>query len=280
MEDGSSSECDRVYALLLRQAAQLSMKRRKNISLYVHQTGRADAASIVFLHGLGLSGAMWQPQFERLPDFHCLAPDLPEHGKSADLGPLTLKDASKQVADVIRTYTPNGRAHVVGLSLGGTVAVRMLLDVPEVIDHVMISGTAARLDPIFANFNMMMGFLHSDQLAQLIFMQSNIPQQYHHLVLEGVRTVKPAAFHHFSQEVTQIELPHQVHVPMLITVGQNETFVVQQAAREMNRTIQGAKGVVVPRVGHIWNLEAPDLFTDTVRSWVTDTPLPPTFRAL
>jgi pimeloyl-ACP methyl ester carboxylesterase len=51
-----------------------------------------------------------------------------------------LKDASRQVADVIGNYTPNGRAHVVGLSLGGAVAVRMLLDGPEVLEHVMISG--------------------------------------------------------------------------------------------------------------------------------------------
>src|SRR6266700_1932563 len=255
-------------------------KRRKSMPLYVHRAGRADAASIVFLHGLGLSGAMWQPQFQRLPDYQCLAPDLPGHGKSADLGPLTLKDASRQVADLIGKYTPNGRAHVVGLSLGGAVAVRMLLDVPEVIDHVIVSGAATRLDPVFANFTTMMGFLNPDQLAQLIFLQSNIPQHYHHLVLEGVRPVKATAFSHFSHEVTQIELPHQVHVPMLITVGQNETFVVQQAAHEMNRTIQGAKGVMVPGVGHIWNLEAPDLFTETVRSWVTDAVLPQAFIAL
>jgi pimeloyl-ACP methyl ester carboxylesterase len=250
------------------------------MSLYVHQAGRADAASIVFLHGLGLSGAMWQPQFQRLPDYQCLAPDLPAHGKSANLGPLTLKDASRQVADLIREYTPMGRAHVVGLSLGGAVAVRMLLDVPEVTDHVMVSGAATRLDPVFANLNTMMGYLHPDQLAQLIFLQSNIPQQYRPLVLEGVRTVKPAAFGHFSHEVRRIELPRQVHVPLLVTVGQNEYFVAQQAAREMSTTIQGAKGVMVPGVSHIWNLETPDLFTDIVRFLVTDTPLPQALRAL
>jgi pimeloyl-ACP methyl ester carboxylesterase len=256
------------------------MKRRKNMPIYVHQAGPADATSIVFLHGLGLSGAMWQPQFQRLPDYQCLAPDLPEHGNSAALGPFTLKDASSQVADLIRKYTPHGRAHVVGLSLGGAVAVRMLLDVPEVIDHVLVSGVPARLDPGLASVNGMMGFLSPNQLAQLIFLQSNIPQDYRHLVLEGVRTVKPAAFRHFGQEVTQVELPHQAHVPMLITVGQNETLVVQQAAREISTTIQGAKGVMVPGVGHIWNLEAPDLFTKTLRSWVTDTPLPQTLRAV
>ena len=91
---------------------------------YVHQAGLADATSIVFLHGLALSGAMWQPQFERLPDYQCLAPDLAEHGNSAEPGPFSLKEASRQVAELIRKYTLNGCAHVVGISLGGAVAVR------------------------------------------------------------------------------------------------------------------------------------------------------------
>jgi len=223
---------------------------------------------------------MWQPQFERLPDYQCLAPDLAEHGNSAGLGPFRLKEASRQVAELIRKYTPNGRAHVVGISLGGAVAVRMLLDVPDVIDHALVSGAPTRLDPVLASFNGMMSFLHPEQLAQLIFLQSNIPRNYHQLVREGVRTVKPAAFSHFGQEVTQIELPQQAHRPMLITVGQNENFVVQQAARKMSTTIQGAKVVMVRGVSHIWNLEAPDLFTETVRSWVTGTPLPQALRAV
>ena len=250
------------------------------MSLYVHQAGRADGASIVFLHGLGLSGAMWQPQFQSLPDYQCLAPDLPEHGNSADIGPFTLKDASRQVADLIRKYTSHGRAHVVGLSMGGAVAIRMLHDVPEVMDHVMVSGTGSRVDAISSSLNAMMGFLNPDQLAQLIFLQSNIPKRYHNLVVEGLRAVKPAAFQHFSYELAQVEMPQNVHAPLLITVGQNENFVVQQAAREMRIAIPGAKGVMVPGVGHIWNLEAPDLFTETVRSWVTDAELPQAFIAL
>ncbi len=249
------------------------------MQLYVHQTGRADAGSIVFLHGLGLSSAMWQPQFQRLPDYQCLAPDLPEHGKSAALGPFTLKDASRRVAELIRNYTPTGRAHVVGLSLGGAVAVRMLLDEPDVLDHVLISGAATRSTAVFAGLNTMMGFLTPHQLADLIFWQSHIPTPSHHLVREGVRTVKPAAFGHFSQELGQIELPKTAQVPLLVTVGQQEAFVVQQSAREMRRCIQHAKGVMAPGMGHLWSLEAPDLFTQAVRCWVTDTVLPEAFIA-
>jgi pimeloyl-ACP methyl ester carboxylesterase len=133
---------------------------------------------------------------------------------------------------------------------------------------------------VYAGFNTMMGFLRPQQLAELIFLQSHIPKPYHNLVFEGVQTVKPAAFRHVSYELAQIELPQQVHAPLLITVGQKETFMVQKVAREMSMTIQSAKGVMVPGMRHIWNLEAPDLFTDTVRSWVTDAALPQSFTAL
>jgi len=49
--------------------------------------------------------------------------------------------------------------------------------------------------------------------------------------------------------------------------------MAHRAARELRQTLP-AKAVMAPGVGHIWNLEAPDLFTETVRAWVTDRPLP------
>ena len=120
------------------------------MSLSVREAGPVDAPTRVFLHGGGLSGAMWQLQLERLHEYHRLALDLPERGNSAIIGPFTFADASRQVADLIRERVPNGRTHLVGLSNGGAVAVRLVRDVPEVIDHVMISGTAARINSSLA----------------------------------------------------------------------------------------------------------------------------------
>ena len=124
------------------------------MALYLREAGPKDAPCIVFLHGLWLSSLMWQPQIERLAqDFHCLAPDLPEHGKSTDIGLLTLKNTSQVLANLIRAHTPHGRAHIVGLSLGGAVALNLLRDVPEVVDHLMVSGTAARFSPLIARLS-------------------------------------------------------------------------------------------------------------------------------
>lgn len=53
------------------------------MALYLQETGSVTAPTIVFLHGGGGAGWMWQPQVEQLSDFHCLVPDLPEQGQAA-----------------------------------------------------------------------------------------------------------------------------------------------------------------------------------------------------
>jgi pimeloyl-ACP methyl ester carboxylesterase len=249
------------------------------VSLYVREAGPCDAPAVLFLHGLGLSGAMWQPQFERLADdYHCLAPDLPECGNSAASGPFTLKDASRGVADVIRERIPGRSAHVVGLSIGGAVALQMLCDEPQVLDQLLVSGTATRLPPFFDRLNRLdeksVRLLNRERLAESLLGQYHVPQAYRSLLLADLRKAEPEALRHVSQALTKVKLPTERQVPTLIVVGQEEPFVTKHSAYEISRALPGATCVLVPGVGHLWNLEALDLFTQTVRAWMQDEPLP------
>ena len=248
------------------------------MSLYVREAGSRDAPTIVFLHGGPLSSAMWLPQFERLTDYHCLAPDLPEQGKSADIGPFTLEDAARRVAELIRQRVPGGRAHVVGLSAGAAVAVRLLYDAPEVVDHMLASGAPTRISPFLAKLNDLnepvIRWLGPERLTNLVMQQFHISQEYRPLILEGISESKPEFIRHYDHELTKIVLPGEARAPLLITVGQKETIPAKRAACELSRKIVGARGVMVPDVGHVWNLETPDLFAETVRAWVTSSPLP------
>ena len=46
--------------------------------LFTHEIGPSTASTLVFLHGGGGAGWMWQPQIEVLKnDYHLLVPDLP-----------------------------------------------------------------------------------------------------------------------------------------------------------------------------------------------------------
>jgi pimeloyl-ACP methyl ester carboxylesterase len=250
------------------------------MSLFVREAGPSDAPTLLFLHGLGLSGAMWQPQFERFADaYHCLAPDLPGCGNSPACGPFTLKDAGWRVAALIRERVPRGMAHVIGLSLGGAVAFQLLRDEPEVVDHLLVSGTAAQLPPsldlVYRRNEQRLSEMNQDRLAEVLLRPHHIPQAYRTVLLSDLRKVTPEALWHFIQALTQASLPPDMPVPTLLVVGAEEPFVIQRAVYAMSRATPSARAVYVPGLGHFWNLEAPDLFTRTVRAWIRDEPLPP-----
>ena len=85
---------------------------------------------------------------------------------------------------LIREKTPHGHAHIVGLSLGVLVALGLLRDVPDVIDHLLVSGcgTAARLGPLIATASLigksLLSLLKPAPLLSLALRQSKIPQPY------------------------------------------------------------------------------------------------------
>ncbi len=106
-------------------------------------TGRLDAPAIVFLHGTRLSRAVWSPQLEALGDeFLAIALDLPGHGERASER-FSLDGAVEIVAGAIRDAAAGKRAVVVGLSLGGYVAMALAARHPELVRGLVIAGASA-----------------------------------------------------------------------------------------------------------------------------------------
>lgn len=97
----------------------------------------------MFLHGTRLTGAAWAGQAATLgDDFHCLAPDLPGHG-TVERRPFTLDGAAAEVADLIARDAHGGRAVLVGLSLGGYVAMTVAARWPARVTGLVVSGATA-----------------------------------------------------------------------------------------------------------------------------------------
>lgn len=105
--------------------------------------GPADAPAIVFVHGTRLSRSQWSAQMRLLSTrFRCIAVDLPGHGVLAGEA-FTRAAAADVVASAIEAETADGRAVVVGLSLGGYVAIDTADRHPERIAGLVLSGCSA-----------------------------------------------------------------------------------------------------------------------------------------
>ena len=66
--------------------------------------------------------------------------------------------------------------------------------------------------------------------------------------------------------------------PTLVVVGEKEPGISKRHARTICRSAEGMVGKIVRGVGHVWNLEAPDLFNEMVRAWLSGKPLPSTLQ--
>lgn len=249
--------------------------------LHIDETGTPGAPTILFLHGAGASGWMWKLQIAALLDFHCLNVDLPGHGKSNSVPWLTLADTADQIAAIIRTRATNGRAHIVGLSLGGYLALVLLERHAELVDRVVASGITAAPMPNRAFLQPQLALLSVVMKTRwLVNMQARalrLSPDMQAAFTENLLAMSMQAYRRIYEEAAEFRVPPslgQVHNPTLIVAGSRESSIVLQAVDVIPRTMPNAQGRLAPGLRHGWNVEAPDLFNAMLRAWITNASLP------
>lgn len=104
------------------------------------EQGRGDA--VLLLHGLGGSHDDWRLQ---LPEFakryRVIVPDLRGFGASGRREPFTIQQHARDMLALMAALEVP-RAHVVGLSMGGAVAIEMALASPASVASLVLANTA------------------------------------------------------------------------------------------------------------------------------------------
>lgn len=265
-------------------------------SLFSRSYGPANAPVIVFLHGGGVSGWMWEPVMAQLPGYHCIALDLPESGGSAGIGPFSMALAAEKVAETIRQQAPGQRAHLVGLSEGAQVGVQLLATAPEVLQKALLSspllkpipGTGWASSPALLAWTYRLSippFRNADWWIRLnMKYATGIPEAYFPQFKQSFQQTSESGFVNLMVANQRYRLPEglaRASAPTLVVVGSKEYSAMKDSARELAAALPQAKAAQVnlgPKASlaseHNWALSAPDLFAQTVRAWIEDGPLP------
>jgi pimeloyl-ACP methyl ester carboxylesterase len=258
------------------------------MTLFIQEFGSANATTIVFLHGGGVGGWMWKPQIAQLKDeYHLLVPDLPEHGQSAEVKPMTLQNAATQVAELIRTRAHGGRAHIVGLSLGAQTTIELLSQTPELIDRAVASGPLMRPLPGIGTTNLMAKmywpFRNATWLVKWNMKGLGVPEEYFEDFRKDTAALTIDGFVRMTLANGNNHVPanlQRVTAPTLLLVGEKELKIMKESVRDLLAAMPSAKGYVVTGAIHNWSMQLPELFTQTVRAWITGQGLPGAFVAL
>src|SRR5450756_1293621 len=90
--------------------------------------------TLLLLHGAFSSHREWDLVSTYLSSYHLLVPDLPAHGRSTSANiPFTIPDTAALLADLVTKRAKNGKADIIGLSLGGYTAIYTAQKYPNLI---------------------------------------------------------------------------------------------------------------------------------------------------
>ncbi len=241
-----------------------------------HPEGKTVA---LLLHGLGSTGDSWQLQFPALRMAGCrpIAPDVPGFGESRFAnGSWSI---AKAAAGMVALLDELGveKAHVVGISMGGVLALQLALSHTDRVEKLVLVSTFARLRPkrlVNWYYFLKRFFLtitmdpeaQAHYVAQRIFPGAD-QEIYRQTLVKEILQADRGTYRQAMMALGRFDVEsrlREIHAPTLVITGERDTTVPPQNQRVLVEKIPGARQVVFPDAGHGVIVDQPDLFNQAL----------------
>lgn len=122
------------------------VKTNKSESL-LHFVQRGTGSPVIFLHAFPLTSAMWATQMKSLSRFcRVICPDLPGFGQSPRLAEPSIASMAEAVSETLKSLKIRKPVFMVGLSMGGYVALEFARQFPKQVRGLALLSTRAGAD--------------------------------------------------------------------------------------------------------------------------------------
>ena len=96
---------------------------------------------IIFIHGVGLTKEIWEPQINFFKNYNTITYDLLGHGETPlKKSKVSLEDFSEQLANLINELNFN-KIHLVGFSLGALIARHFASEHSDKLSSLILHGS-------------------------------------------------------------------------------------------------------------------------------------------
>lgn len=229
--------------------------------------------TIVFLHGGNVANWSWDPQVRAFSDYEVLTPHLPGFGARAAEDWAGLDSAADDVAAIIADEVSTGGVHLVGLSLGGVIGLRVVARHPELIDSLMLSGVPAI--GVSASMRKLsrvqLKLFSSEWFWRFQAGAYGMIADEKDLFADHGTKLRADNMRAIMDEVDPGGLPQKLEDyqgPVLVLAGGKEPKLVSKSFPALGKALPQAQFRTAAGRHHQWNIEDPILFNATVRSWI------------
>lgn len=236
---------------------------------------RGEGPAVLFIHGFPFDRTMWRHQIGALRRWRRIAPDLRGVGDSSGAAHSIARHADDVVA--VLDAAGAARAVVVGLSMGGYIALELLRRHPGRVRGLALCCTRATADSPEARAGREDGIARVrsggagavvDGLVPKLLAPDGEPGRRAELEREiremGARWTAAGmigALEAMRDREDATPVLDAVSVPALVMAGAEDAIIPADDMRALSEHVPGSRWAVVPDAGHLAPLEQPFVVT-------------------
>ncbi len=234
---------------------------------------------IVFIHGVGLTYEIWQPQLDFFKNYSTLAYDILGHGKSSlDKQNISFDDFSDQLIKLINELNFQ-KIHLIGFSIGSLIARNFATKFNDKLQSLVLLGSIYKRSEqqqkiVNERFNQAKRELKLSKLALKRWFTDkyleNNPDTYNKISsilssnnMENFIKVYDLFVNHKNDEDFE-----KITVNTLIMTGEYDIGSTIEMSQQLNKIIKNSQLQIIKNGKHLCGIECADDVNLTIKNFI------------
>lgn len=236
---------------------------------------------VVFIHGVGLTKEIWEPQINFFKDYNTLTYDLLGHGKTPlKKSKVSFEDFSKQLIKLINELNFK-KIHLVGFSLGALIARHFASEHNEKLSSlILLSSIYKRTEEqkrvVKNRFEVAKLKRPASKQAALRrwlsedFSKKNpdIYKKIYSILDKNNPKDFLKCYEVFVNYVDDDNILKKINVNSLIVTGENDVGSSPEMSRNLSKMIQGSKFIEIKQGKHLCSIECANDVNITFKEFI------------
>ena len=236
---------------------------------------------IVFIHGVGLTKEIWDPQIDFFKNYNTLTYDLLGHGRTPlKKSKVNFEDFSKQLLKLIKELNFE-KIHLIGFSLGALIARHFAYEHSDRLSSLILHGSiykrsedqkrvvknrfeVAKLNKPASKQTALRRWL-SEEFSKK---NPNIYKKIYSILEKNNRLDFLKCYEIFVNYIDDDNMLKKIKTNTLITTGENDVGSTSEMSRNLSKVINDSKFIEIKKGKHLCSIECADDVNITFKKFI------------